>query len=153
MTPIPASTAKRRDQYMPLFQSVGQRTGVDSKLSEATAWAESTLKADARSPVGAQGLMQFMPGTAAGFNIDPNDSAEIEEGAAAMYDAACHLLFGKGKVPSNGGDGLLPEDAVISLKASTAVRLARLYGMSHLRFLMKPDGAIIVVPPTNQQGD
>lgn len=65
-----------------------------------------------------------------------------------MYDAACHLLFGRGTVPTNVGDGLLDADAEISLNASTALRLARLYGMGQLRFVMRNSGTINVVSST-----
>ena len=50
--------------------------GVDPQLVKAIATAESDLNQDAISPVGAIGVMQLMPETAAGLGVDPYDTEE-----------------------------------------------------------------------------
>ena len=51
-------------------------------LLEAVAWAESRFNTAARSPTGAIGVMQLMPGTAAELGVDPTDAtANIHGGA------------------------------------------------------------------------
>jgi cell wall-associated NlpC family hydrolase len=67
-----------------LFQSAGQRHGVSPALLTAVARAESGFDPAAKSPAGAQGLMQFMPATAAGLGIDPWKPAEAVDGAARL---------------------------------------------------------------------
>ncbi|MEX2290988.1 MAG: NlpC/P60 family protein [Mycobacteriales bacterium] len=67
-----------------LFQSAGQRHGVSPALLTAVARAESGFNPAAKSPAGAQGLMQFMPATAGGLGIDPWKPAEAVDGAARL---------------------------------------------------------------------
>ncbi|MBB3083155.1 NlpC/P60 family protein [Geodermatophilus sabuli] len=68
--------------YADLFTRAGNRHGVDPALLAAVASKESGFNASAVSPAGAQGLMQFMPATAAGLGVDPFDPASAVDGAA-----------------------------------------------------------------------
>jgi cell wall-associated NlpC family hydrolase len=68
--------------YQPLFESAGQRWDIDPDLLAAVAQTESNFNRYAVSPVGAQGLMQFMPATAAEMGVDPSDPASAIDGAA-----------------------------------------------------------------------
>ena len=54
--------------------------GVDPQLVRAIAIAESDMNQDEISPVGAIGVMQLMPETAAGLGVDPYDTDENIEG-------------------------------------------------------------------------
>ncbi len=57
-----------------LISSIGQSEGVDPQFIHAVIWQESKYVQHARSPVGAQGLMQLMPATARRFGCnDPHD--------------------------------------------------------------------------------
>ncbi len=66
----------------PLFDAAEAAHGVDAGLLAAVAKAESAFDPNAVSPAGAQGLMQFMPATAAQFGVDPFDPASAIDGAA-----------------------------------------------------------------------
>ncbi|MEM9563294.1 MAG: transglycosylase SLT domain-containing protein [Actinomycetota bacterium] len=68
--------------YAELFESAGRRHDVDPALLAAVARAESAFDPTAVSPVGAQGLMQFMPATAEEMGVDPWDPASAIDGAA-----------------------------------------------------------------------
>lgn len=68
--------------YANLFTSAGARHGVDPALLAAVASVESSFDPGAVSSAGAQGLMQFMPATAAGLGVSPLDPASAVDGAA-----------------------------------------------------------------------
>jgi hypothetical protein len=70
--------------YDPLFAEAGRRHGVDPALLREVARQESGFNPRASSPAGAQGLMQFMPATAAGLGINPWVPAEAVDGAARL---------------------------------------------------------------------
>lgn len=68
--------------YAGLFTSAGAKYGVSPALLAAMASQESGFDASAVSKAGAQGLMQFMPSTAAGLGVNPLDPASSVDGAA-----------------------------------------------------------------------
>jgi len=70
--------------FAALFAGAGTRHGVSAALLTAVARAESGFDPGARSPAGAQGLMQFMPATAQGLGINPWNPAEAVDGAARL---------------------------------------------------------------------
>jgi soluble lytic murein transglycosylase-like protein len=65
------------------IRSAAEYNAVEESLIRAIIHAESAYQPDARSPKGAQGLMQLMPTTAAELNVaNPFDPAENIEGGA-----------------------------------------------------------------------
>jgi peptidoglycan DL-endopeptidase CwlO len=68
--------------YADLFTRAANRHGVDASLLAAVASKESGFNSRAVSPAGAQGLMQFMPATAAGLGVNPLDPGSAIDGAA-----------------------------------------------------------------------
>jgi hypothetical protein len=79
--------------YANLFVAAGNRHGVDPSLLAAVAQQESNFDSRAVSPAGAQGLMQFMPGTATGLGVNAFDPASAVDGAA-RYLSSLHRQFG-----------------------------------------------------------
>ncbi|MDH4365033.1 MAG: transglycosylase SLT domain-containing protein [Acidimicrobiia bacterium] len=77
---VQAGPAEQR--YQALFVDAGRRWNVDPNLLAAVAQTESGFNPHAKSPAGAQGLMQFMPATAAEMGVDPWDPASAIDGAA-----------------------------------------------------------------------
>ena len=97
--------------YAALFAAAGRTHGVSPALLTAVARAESGFDPAARSPAGAQGLMQLMPATAAGLGIDPWRPAEAVDGAARLLKS--HLArFGSTELALaayNAGPGAVQE--------------------------------------------
>ena len=85
-TPV-TETRRRLENSAPtstegMIEAAARRFGVDSDLVKAIATAESNMNQDARSYVGAIGVMQLMPETAASLGVNPyNEKQNIEGGA------------------------------------------------------------------------
>ena len=68
--------------YAAKVHELAARFDLSPTLIEAVVWQESRWRAGARSPVGARGLAQLMPGTARDMGVDPDDPfANLEGGA------------------------------------------------------------------------
>ena len=76
--------------------AASKATGVPAEIITAVMRQESGGNPNARSPVGAIGLMQFMPGTAAGMGINPADPDQAVL-AGAKYLKANYEKFGSWK--------------------------------------------------------
>lgn len=70
--------------YGDLFDASGAKYGVSPQLLAAVAQVESNYNPDAVSQDGAEGLMQLMPGTAAGLGVDPFQPDQAIDGAAQL---------------------------------------------------------------------
>jgi hypothetical protein len=79
--------------YADLFSRAASRHGVDASLLAAVAQQESGFDSQAVSPAGAQGLMQFMPATAAGLGVNALDPTSAIDGAA-RYLSSLTRQFG-----------------------------------------------------------
>jgi hypothetical protein len=79
--------------YADLFSRAADRYGVDASLLAAVASQESGFDSQAVSSAGAQGLMQFMPSTAAGLGVNPLDPNSAIDGAA-RYLSSLTKQFG-----------------------------------------------------------
>ena len=109
-----------------------QRWNVGAALLSAQIYAESNFNPFARSPAGAQGIAQFMPGTAAAYGLrDPFD-------AARAIDAQAHLmrdLLGRfGSVPLalaayNAGPGAVAGCGCIPPYPETQAYVAKILGL------------------------
>lgn len=76
--------AKTPKKFAGLIQQSAKQYGVPERLLSSLLHQESGFNPNAKSPVGALGIAQFMPGTAAGLGIDPLDPNQAIP-AAAQY--------------------------------------------------------------------
>jgi len=75
--------APRIDVFSAQFEAAAKRTGVEDAWLRAVAHAESAFNPRARSPKGAQGVMQLMPAVARAYGVsDPYSSSQSIDGAA-----------------------------------------------------------------------
>ncbi|MFV5407947.1 lytic transglycosylase domain-containing protein [Acinetobacter towneri] len=72
------SYSRNKNAFDHIIQQAAQQHGVSEGLIKAVMHTESGFNVNARSPVGAQGLMQLMPTTARRFNVsnayDPHEN-------------------------------------------------------------------------------
>ncbi len=71
-------------RYDAMIQRVAARRRVDPLLLHAVIDQESRYRADARSPVGAHGLMQLMPGTARMLQVSASNAEANVDGGARL---------------------------------------------------------------------
>ena len=72
------SYSRNKNAFDHIIQQAAQQHGISEGLIKAVMHTESGFNVNARSPVGAQGLMQLMPATARRFNVsnayDPHEN-------------------------------------------------------------------------------
>lgn len=125
-----STNARGEEAFLPLFRAAGTRYGVDPALLSAVARAESGYDPSAVSSAGALGLMQIMPGTAAGLGVDPLDPAQAVDGAA-RYLAAQLERFGSVELALaayNAGPGAVARHGGIPPYAETQNYVKRVLG-------------------------
>lgn len=71
-------------------------------------------------------------------------ASDTPEGAAALFDAAVHLLFGLDNEyhPTNESEGLIPASARVDLPGKTAIRLAKKFKLPVVTIIQGADGKI-----------
>jgi soluble lytic murein transglycosylase-like protein len=119
-------------RFAPMIIRAAQRWGVSAHLLAAQLYAESNFNPFARSPAGAEGIAQFMPGTAHAYGLlDPFDPEQ-------SIDAQAHLmrdLLGRfGSVPLalaayNAGPGAVAGCGCIPPYPETRAYVARILGL------------------------
>ena len=119
-------------QFAPAISRAAQRWSVSGALLAAQLYAESGFNPFARSPAGAQGIAQFMPGTAQSYGLDDPFDAEraIDAQAHLMRD----LLRQFGAVPLalaayNAGAGAVAACGCIPPYPETRGYVARILGL------------------------
>jgi hypothetical protein len=119
-------------RFAPILTRAAQRWNVSATLLAAQIYAESTFNPFARSPAGALGIAQFMPGTAKAMGLDnPFDATQaIDAQAHLMRD----LLRRFGSVPLalaayNAGPGAVAACGCIPAIPETRGYVARILGL------------------------
>ena len=122
------------ERFAPLLTRAAQRWNVSAALLAAQLYAESNFNPFARSPAGAQGIAQFMLGTARAMGLDdPFDAAQaIDAQAHLMRD----LLRRFASVPLalaayNAGPGAVAGCMCIPPYPETRGYVARILGLLH----------------------
>ena len=90
---------RRFEQLAGLFQTYGERYEFDWLLLASFAYQESGFDQDAKSPVGAVGIMQVMPATAADKSVNISDIHELENN---IHAGTKYLAFLRNRYFSDG---------------------------------------------------
>lgn len=86
--------------YLDAIKASAAKYGIPWPLMAAEIWQESRFDPSAVSPVGALGIAQFMPATAADLGIDPLDPFEsIDAMGHYLNEIKSYLTQALGKTP------------------------------------------------------
>lgn len=116
----------------PMIQQASQTYNIPSALLSALLKQESGFNPNAKSPVGAIGIAQFMPGTAQGMGVDPTDPASSINGAA-KYLRQSWDKFGKPELALaayNAGSGAVSQYGGIPPYKETQNYVKNIMGMA-----------------------
>lgn len=120
-------------QVMAIVHSLAAQYHIDPRLVEAVIIAESGGDASARSDVGAEGLMQLMPGTAAGLGVtDAYDPVQNVRGGIAYLLQMLQLFHGNLKLAIaayNAGPGAVKKYGGIPPYAETQNYVREVLGL------------------------
>lgn len=79
------SYSRNKNAFDPIIKQAASQHGISEGLIKAVMHTESGFNVNARSPVGAQGLMQLMPATARRFNVSNAFDPQQNIMAGAKY--------------------------------------------------------------------
>lgn len=123
--------ANIQQQYGPIIAHAAQANGIPVQLLTRQIGAESNFNPHARSPVGALGMMQLMPGTASGLGVtDPFDPVQNIM-AGAKYLREQYDKFGswdKALAAYNAGPGAVAKYGGIPPFAETQNYVRKIMG-------------------------
>jgi soluble lytic murein transglycosylase-like protein len=117
--------------YSAKVRELAGRFDLSPALIEALVWQESRWQADARSPAGARGLTQLMPGTAKDLGIDPADPLSNLEGGMRYLRQQLDRFDGdleKALAAYNAGPGRVEQAGGIPAIRETRTYVASVMG-------------------------
>lgn len=117
--------------YAAKVAELSARFDLSPALIEAVVWQESRWQASARSPVGARGLAQLMPGTAREMGVNPDDPFANLEGGARYLREQLDRFDGdleKALAAYNAGPGRVIEAGGIPRIRETQTYVAAIMG-------------------------
>ena len=116
-------------KYLDFITQASEKHQVDAALIRAVIHAESAFNPSARSPVGAQGLMQLMPGTAKDLGVTNSLDPEQNINGGAKYLAQMLATFDNdialATAAYNAGPNAVKKYNVIPPYAETQVYVKR----------------------------
>ncbi len=129
-----AATVPADAPYRDMIGRLAREHGVDARLVHAIVRVESAYHAKARSPKGAMGLMQLMPGTAREYQVvdayDP--AANLDAGIRHLKSLLTRLDLPLAVAAYNAGEGAVRRFGGIPPFAETRAYVRQVLALSHL---------------------
>ena len=139
-------------QFSELINAAAEKHGLDPALLKALIRQESNFDPNARSPAGASGLTQLMPGTAASLGVtNPLDPAQAIEGGAKYLAQQLKAFDGdvrKALAAYNAGPGAVQRYGGVPPYAETQNYVRAVMGFAdEYRRTSPPDAAGVAGSP------
>jgi len=117
--------------YDPIIESASGRHGVDARIVKAVIQVESGFQPRARSPKGAMGLMQLMPGTAREYQSrNPYDpTSNIDAGTKYLSKLLQEFELPLALAAYNAGEAAVRRFGGIPPYAETQAYVAKILGL------------------------
>ena len=117
--------------YDPIIESASGRHGVDARIVKAVIQVESGFQPRARSPKGAMGLMQLMPGTAREYQArNPYDpTSNIDAGTKYLSKLLHEFELPLALAAYNAGETAVRRFGGIPPYAETQAYVAKILGL------------------------
>ncbi len=132
------------------IDAAAARHGIDPALLRALVRQESGFDPAARSPAGATGLTQLMPGTAAELGVDPTDPVQALEGGARYLKMQLDRFGGDerlGLAAYNAGPGAVTRFGGVPPYAETQRYVEKVLGYAAADRAAGPSVAAGPAPP------
>jgi soluble lytic murein transglycosylase-like protein len=128
---VPSHQLSIVTSYDPIIEQASEKHGVDSRLVKAVIQVESSFQPRARSPKGAMGLMQLMPGTARQYEArNPYDpQSNIEAGTKYLSELLNEFELPLALAAYNAGEAAVRRFGGIPPYAETQAYVAKILAL------------------------
>lgn len=149
-TPATTTPSASGQPFGAEIDAAAAKHGIDPALLRALVRQESGFDPAARSPAGASGLTQLMPGTAASLGVtDPTDPVQALDGGARYLRQQLDRFGGDERLALaayNAGPGAVSRHGGVPPYAETQQYVERVLGYAATERAARPAGGLATTP-------